>query len=70
MLSQIRYHHAQFLIASSTQHITRLVKWLQILGYQPHLIQSMKQLSKWHQSWYADDSARAGKLQLVIKELV
>ena len=29
------------------------------------LIQSLKHLSKWHQSWYADDSACAGKLQLV-----
>ena len=29
------------------------------------LIQSLKQLSKWHQSRYADDSACAGKLQLV-----
>ena len=29
------------------------------------LIQSLKQLSKWHQSWYADDSACAGELQMV-----
>ena len=29
------------------------------------LIQSLKQLSKWHQSWYADDSACTGKQQLV-----
>ena len=29
----------------------------------------LKQLSKWHQSWCADDSACAGKLQLVRKHL-
>ena len=38
---------------------------LLMLFYAVALIQSLNKLSKWHQSWYADDSACAGKLQLV-----